>query len=153
MAFAENTTVPVERSQAEIRKILVQYKAGGFVFGEGNNMAMIQFEMNGRRIKFTMPLPILHKTKCRTGRYAGSTVVMGQKQVDQETRRLWRCLVMSVKSKLESVASGITTFEQEFMAHIVMPNGQTVGDIAIPQIEETYRTGQMPPLLGMRPQQ
>ncbi len=146
MAFAEKTKVPAERSKSEIRKILLKYKATGFVFGEGNNKALVQFEMNGRRIKFVMPMPIKHQTKIKGGRNYG--YVMGQEQVDQETRRLWRCLVISIKSKLESVESGITTFEQEFMAHIVLPDGQTVGDVMIPQIEISYQSKQMPALLG-----
>lgn len=39
------------------------------------------------------------------------------------------------------------TFEDEFMAHIVLPNQQTVGDWMRPQIEEAYQTGQLPPML------
>lgn len=50
-------------------------------------------------------------------------------------------------ARLEAVESGITVFEEEFMAHIVLPNGQTVGEFMTPQIESAYRDGKMPPML------
>jgi len=58
-----------------------------------------------------------------------------------------RALALVIKAKLEAVESGITVFDDEFMAHIVLPDGSTVGDFMKPQIEQVYLTGQMPPLL------
>jgi hypothetical protein len=45
------------------------------------------------------------------------------------------------------VESGISTFEQEFLAHIILPDNSTVGDWIGPQIEQAYETGAMPPML------
>jgi hypothetical protein len=45
-----------------------------------------------------------------------------------EMRRRWRSLALAIKAKLEVVASGIATFDEEFMAHLVLPDGTTVGD-------------------------
>lgn len=140
--YADGTTVSVDRSMAEIRKVISAYKASAFATAENNNKCMVMFDMNNRRIRFVIDLPILHKTKNWRG------YVMGQSCVEKETRRLWRCLLLSIKSKLECVESGISTFENEFLAHIVLPNNQTIGDAMIPQIEEAYQTKQMPPLLG-----
>lgn len=139
MAYAVDTRVPVERSQGEIRKILERYGASGFAFAETLNCAIVMFEMAGRRIKFMIPMPLrpdLKVSQAERGRY------------DQRCRSKWRCLVLAIKAKLECVESGITTLEQEFMAHIVLPNGSTVGDMVIPQIDQSYREGKMPPLLG-----
>lgn len=143
--YAESTSVPVDRSQTEIKKILSKYGATSFAFAEGQGNAMLMFEMKGRRIVFKLPLPIYHKTKNQKG------YVMGQKETDQLTRTKWRCLVLAIKAKLECVESGITTIEQEFLAHIVLPNGQTVGEAMIPQIAMSYERKEMPPLLGMKP--
>ena len=41
-------------------------------------------------------------------------------------RQRWRALNLAIKAKLEAVESGIVTFDQEFLAHIVGPSGQTV---------------------------
>lgn len=144
MSFAENTTVPVARSQEEIKRTLTKYGATGFLFGESGGQAMVGFEMKQRRVKFTLDLPIYGKTM------ETKYVKMSQTKCEQKTRTSWRGLLLAIKAKLECQASGISTFEQEFMAHIVMPNGQTIGEAILPQIEESYKTGAMPPLLGGR---
>jgi hypothetical protein len=40
--------------------------------------------------------------------------------------------VLAVKAKLISVADGIETFEEAFMAHVVMPDGRTVAETITP---------------------
>ena len=66
---------------------------------------------------------------------------------EQAVRQRWRALALVIKAKLEAVESGITVFDKEFMAHIVLPDGKTVGEHMLPQIESSYETGSMPPLL------
>lgn len=144
MSFASNTSVPAIRTQAEIRRTLERYGATGFMFGEAGGQALCAFEMKQRRIKFVIELPVYGKTKNK------KNVVMGQQDCDQRIRTSWRCLLLAIKAKLECAESGISTFEQEFMAHIVMPNGQTIGQAILPQLEHSYKTGEMPPLLGGR---
>ena len=84
------------------------------------------FRAAGRHVKFVVDMPT---------------------EDAQEERRRWRALVLVIKSKLEAVASGIVTFDEEFMAHIVLPDGQTIGQAMLPQIEAAYDAGTMPPLL------
>lgn len=131
--FAATTSVPVDRTQSEIRRVLERYGATGFMFGQQGQIGAVMFEMANRRIKITV--------KCPKG---------DDQKSAQVTRSLWRTLLLVIKSKLECVNSGISTLEEEFMAFIVMPNGQTIGQIALPQIAESYTTGHMPPLLGGR---
>jgi len=73
-----------------------------------------------------------------------------QKAWEQAGRQRWRALALAVKAKLEAVESQITSFETEFMAHIVMPNGKTAGEILLPQIEDSYKNGKMPSLLEFK---
>lgn len=44
-----------------------------------------------------------------------------------EHRRRWRALLLGIKAKLEYVQSGIATFDEEFLAHIVIDD-RTVFD-------------------------
>ena len=129
--FASDTSVPVGRTQEEIRKTLEKYGATGFMFGQGSGNAMVLFEMKNRRVKFILPLPKVNDKK-------------GQ----QLERARWRCLLLAIKAKLECVFSGISTFENEFMGMIVMPDGKTVSETITPHIENAYSTGRMVPLLG-----
>ena len=61
--------------------------------------------------------------------------------------RVATALALVVKAKLEAVQSGIVGFEDEFMAHIVMPDGKTVAEHARPLIASAYETGKVPALL------
>ena len=66
---------------------------------------------------------------------------------EQATRQCWRALALVVKAKLEAVEANIATFEEEFMAHIVMPDGKTVAEHARPMIASAYKSGKIQPLL------
>lgn len=139
MSYATKTSVSVDKSHTEIKKILGKYEATGFAYGENGDHSVVMFEMASRRIKFVLPMPRKpsdHATQASVKTY------------QQLCRSRWRCLVLAIKAKLECVESGITTLEQEFLAHIVLPNGQTVGSVMLPQIAVSYQSGKMPPLLG-----
>jgi hypothetical protein len=66
---------------------------------------------------------------------------------EQAGRQKWRALVLVIKAKLEAVEAGIVTFEEEFLAHIMLPDGRTVGEWTRPQLEAVYSDGSMPALL------
>lgn len=124
--YAERTKVPIPQSKAEIERTVKRYGADGFLSGEAEGMAVIMFRAQGRHVKFVVPMPA---------------------DDDREGRRRWRCLLLVIKSKLESVETGIVTFDEAFMPHIVLPDGKTIGQHMAPQIEAAYETGNMPPLL------
>jgi hypothetical protein len=144
--YAEGTDVPVDRSRGEIERILTKYGADRFSAGWAPDRAVISFQIHNRHIRIEMPLPRLEtgvsSWNQKKGRYYTSD------SVARESRRRWRALVLYIKAKLESVASDIVSFEQAFMAHVVLPNGLTVGQAMIPQLENAYKDGKMPPLLG-----
>lgn len=148
MAYAENTSVPIDRSKAEIERVLVRYGATGFMYGIRPEKAVIAFEANNRHVRFLLPMPDAEAKEFRTtptGRSRKGDAV--NSAFEQEICRRWRALALAIKAKLEAVETGITEFDEEFLAHIVMPNGKTVAESAIPAIDEAYRTGRAPALL------
>lgn len=147
--FASSTSVPVERSRAEIESVLKKYGATKFASGWDQDKAVIAFEMEERRIRFDIPIPPLADFKTREKWGAVRTIPDGEASQlrDQETRRRFRALLLVVKAKLEAVASNVSTFETEFLAFVVLPNGVTVGEWLAPQIARSYDGGKMPPLL------
>jgi len=152
--YAAETSVTPDRSRAEIERTLERYGATGFMYGWSGNQAMLAFEMNHRRLKFLLPLPdksAVEFTHTPTGRRR--TASASQEAWEQATRQRWRALALVIKAKLEAVECGITTFDEEFLAHIVLPNGGTVGEFMLPQVERAYQTLEMPPLLPMLPAQ
>lgn len=146
--FAENTEVSVEKSRAEIERLIVRYGATSTAFMNAPGRAMIAFEANGRRIVFELPLPAIGDEQfLKDGRGAERGPEKRYLVWERACRQKWRALALVIKAKLEAVQSGITTFEDEFLAHIMMPDGLTVGKHVKPMVAAWYASGQMRPLL------
>ena len=145
--YAESTTVPSDRSRAEIEKTLTRYGATTFQYGWQQDRAAIGFVMSGRQIRFVLPLPDRESadfTRTPTGKSRTSTAA--EAAYEQAVRQRWRALALMVKAKLEAVASGIVTFEEEFLPHTVLPSGRTVAQEIMPAVESAYATGAVTPL-------
>ena len=146
--YAAQTNVSSELSRLEIEKTLIRYGAEGFAYASTQGKAMIGFSMNERQIKFVLPLPVLSEFRLTpTGRTR--TENSQYEAWEQSCRQRWRALNLVIKAKLEAVECGISVFEDEFMANIVLPGGQTVSDFMKPQIERAYISGEVPQLLPM----
>lgn len=148
--YAQDTSVSVERSRSEIEKTLARYGASAFAYGYKQNMATVQFEAENRRIRFELSMPDPTADEFTKGGRWGTTVHPDNaaRKWEQSCRQKWRALSLAIKAKLEAVESGISAFEDEFMAHIVLPNGRTVGEVMTQQIQQAYDNKKMPPLLG-----
>ena len=147
--YAEKTSVSSERSRGEIEKTLVRYGASGFAYGTQSNLALIMFQMKGKRVKFVLPLPDLNsKSITHDGRGSKRSPQRQRDAWEQACRQKWRALALAIKAKLEAVESQITSFEDEFLSYIVLPNGSTVSQVVLPEIEKSYQSGNLPPLLG-----
>lgn len=144
--YAENTSVSSEMSRLEIERTLIRYGATGFVYAIAEAKAMVGFLMNGKQVKFILPLPPMEDFRYTpTGRDRTEKSKMDARE--QACRQRWRALHLVIKAKLEAVESGISIFENEFMANIVLPDGTTAGDFMLPQINQAYETSEMPKLL------
>ncbi len=128
--FAQGTKVPVDQTRLEIERTLRRYGADRFMNFVESGRAGIVFELADRRVRFDLKLPTDDDDRAR-----------------KEQRRLWRALLLCIKSKLESVDSGIESFEEAFLSHVVMPDGKTVADHALPAVKAIYQSGEMALLL------
>lgn len=133
----------------EIERDLQRYGATGFMYGWNEVGAVIAFQATGRHVKFVLPLPDRKSNEFRytPGRHLVRSPKQQQDAYEQAVRQKWRALALVIKAKLEAVSSGITCFEDEFMAHIVMPDGKTVSEHVKPGIVTAYASGKMPALL------
>lgn len=144
--YAKTTSVPSDRSKAEIERTLCRYGATEFAYGVTKNQVIIGFSAHDRRIRFILELPSLDSvSSTATGRSRDTEAA--RKAHEQAVRQQWRALCLVIKAKLESVESGIEIFEQAFFANIVLPGGKTVYEEAHPHVEQAYLTGKVPPLL------
>ena len=128
MKYAARTKVPVGQSRTEIERLLVKYSAARIMFGFDSTRAIIGFAMGERLVRFELALP---------------------EGDNQGVRQRWRALLLAIKAKLESVECGIETFEEAFLAHIIVPGtGRTMGDHLIPQLSDLTDKKGIPQLPG-----
>ncbi len=142
--YAQNTSVSEVQSRIEIERLIRKHcgRDAAFSFGSMAGKAAIVFTAHGRQIKFEIPLPTREEAIAKAGRkYRGeiirnATDSQAKAWLDQEDRRRWRCMLLIIKAKFEAVEMKLelaeseeeraSIFEQEFLACIVSPSGQTV---------------------------
>lgn len=148
MAYAESTSVSVSKTRGEIDGLLRKHKASSFGVFEEKKRAILVFEMAERRIVFHLPLPDqMDKRFILTSQGKTRSVDAAVASWEQACRSRWRALFLCIKAKLESIESGIETFEDAFLAHIQMPDGHSVSEHVRPRIAAAYAGEPMQPLL------
>lgn len=147
--YAADTSVSVEKSRGEIEAILRRYKADAFGYMQEGSVAAIMFRIEARQIKMVLRLPnpaadefVFAVMGARGKQRRAPDAAL--RAWEQACRQRWRALALVIKAKLEAVSAGITTVEDEFLAHILLPDRSTVGEWIKPQIVEAYRVGAMP---------
>lgn len=147
--YAESTSVSSDKSRAEIESTLRRYGADQFMYGWDATSAVVMFQAEGRRVKFQLPMPDRRAREFThtDTRNLARTPAQAEAAWEQACRQRWRALALVIKAKLEAVDTGITEFESEFLAHIVLPDGTTVAQWARPQLARAYALGTMPALL------
>jgi hypothetical protein len=151
--YAQHTSVPVDRSRAEVERTLARYGASGFGYSwerrevvinpvpvhgsktEIGEFATLVFQFKERRVRLDVAMP--------TVREAGS-----EAKAQAAARQRWRAVLLVIKAKLEAVDSGISTLDKEFLADIVTESGRTVGEIIVPQLSEAVKAGRLLPPAG-----
>lgn len=144
--YASKTDVPVSRSRDEIERTLTRFGATAFAYMNQGNRVAIAFEIKNIRVSMTMTLPDREPYRLDSrGKVRTSTAI--EKDWEQACRQRWRTLANAIKAKLAMVDDGLSTVEREFLADIMTPNGQTIGEIIAPEIEAIGRSGKVPALM------
>lgn len=160
--FAEGTEVPVEKTRAELEGLLARHGATqrATYVDDDQGRAVVQFRIAGRMVRLEVVCPTLESYEPATwdrqppaprgsGRWTPEQRNdWKRKQAEQGARSAWRRLLLVVRAKLEIIADGGSTFEREFLADILLPDGRTVHKALAEQLEQSYLDGGMPKLLG-----
>jgi hypothetical protein len=150
MSYARGTGVPVRNSRMEIEQMLEKHRATRQFTAQEAGRAIVGFVVDDRMVQFELELPVrgAFETRIVRGRRVKQSQGDGDRAWEQACREKWRALVLALKSKFVSIETGIETTEQAFLAHIILPNKQTVHRWFKQQLAEAYDTQGMPPLLG-----
>lgn len=131
--FAEKTTVPVEKTRMEIQETLRKYGADQYQSADdwATGKVVIRFRCQKRYVQYSLQMPLL-----KSYRSAAAHA--------QAERSTWRALLRIIQAKLIAIDAGVSTFEEEFLAHVVVPDGRTVAELIRPQLAMAYEKGDMP---------
>lgn len=138
-ALAHSSPPPIEKSRQSIERLLRTHHAEDFLYGTRGGHALISFRMHNWQLRFYLPLP-----DNPTGMPTAASVLAKR---EHACALRWRGFVQLLKVKLETIAVGASTFEQEFLAYIVMPSGDTVAQEVVPRISQAYADGSVEGLL------
>lgn len=136
--FAANTDVSVDRSRAEIERILARWGATRFLYASGETGSVIAFQFKEKQFRFLLPLPDRSDKSfwSTPARQTQRSPEAAQSQWEQACRQRWRALALNLKAKLEAVESGIESFEIAFLPYVVLPNRKTVAEHVLPALEQ-----------------
>lgn len=146
--YASETTVTAERSRAEIERTLTRYGATDFGYMVTEARAQVAFRIGTSTVRMALTLPAagdFARTPANRVRNAAEQRAAREKAIMQR----WRALALTVKAKLEAVDAGIATFEEEWFAYLVMPDGATVWENAGPTYRAAIASGRPAPLLAI----
>lgn len=143
MSAYQDTSVPVDKSQAAIRSMLRKYGADHFAFSESADLAEVAFRSGVLAVRMRVPIrPMTAEAARAVARQRKRKQDTAESdRWESETRRVWRVLYWLLKSRMEAIDAGVETFEQAFLAHLLDPRSdrtvyETMADAgALKQLE------------------
>jgi len=139
--YAAGTTVPVNRSKADLEKICIKYGAKNFSVLQNDFLTAIFFKYHDRVYRFDMDMGKIKIAK--TGNQ-----VNDKKKFEAEERRRWRVMVITLKAMFESVENEVMDYELLFQPYTVLPDNTIIGHRISKQIDQLYAGDTAHDLLG-----
>lgn len=123
----EDTSVSVQRSQDQIRKLLREAGALGVQFDEEWD------DPPTFRVRFVWPL-----SGARQVVRLEVVPIAPDRRFDerQRERQAWRGLAHYLEGTIKAAMFGLIKFEDIFLSFMEAGDGRTVGEVLIPQIEQ-----------------
>jgi hypothetical protein len=137
--YVRGASLSCSMIQAEIQQMLAGTGAHGFRVASDHGKAAVSFNCGGRRFRLVLE----HAGPDSPGAPAHdplqpSSRIHESKNAQETARQSWRQLSLLIQAKLDAVDSGIVTFDEEFLAYMVMPGGATVFQATAPAITTAY---------------
>lgn len=133
----KGTDVHWAKTQSQIYKLLGELGVYEIRFTNLRDKFALEFlislgqEEKPRAVRITVPV---------------KTSTQDENRREKELNSIHRILLHHLKAKFVSVAAGLTEFEQEFMAHLVVidknGNSSTMGELLLPQYKQGLESGE-----------
>lgn len=125
MAY-ERTKVTVVQSQSDLKRLLMTRGGAGFAF-------ISQPPMEG--FEALMPLDgVTYKIRIH------AAVPKDSRDVEADTRRIWRVFFYHMKSVFEAAEAGVMEFREMMLPYIVVNDGRTIGQHILPNLAQAVES-------------
>lgn len=155
MTYAAKTSVSVEKTRAQLDVLLGKHGAPQRRIGTDDvkGHAICEFVLGGHMVKMVVPLPLVSDfiRVHRRGYQHTTSVPEREKLHAQAVRERWRAILLLTKAKLEAISLGVATVEGEFLADVVLPNGNRVHDEIRGTLAQAFETKGSPKILLLGP--
>lgn len=141
--YARGTTVPVQRSIAELQALASRFGAKRFGYAtddEGSSVITFATDQRAYRLEVNPSEPEEHKFT-PTGQLRGA--VARSTMARDETARRWRSLALLMKALLVAVDDGLMDTQTALLPWTLLPDGTTIGQWAGPALDDAYGSGSM----------
>lgn len=126
--YAKGTTVSISRSVMEINRILKRYDVKEFQIVQGHSRGGVQFTYDKLPISMVVDIP--------------------PKESDAEKRRLWRVLVLHLKSALELDDIRLGNV-RPILNYVALGGGRVMADLVADEVKVAVETGKTPKAFGL----
>lgn len=135
MSLPYSSSTSGEKALGEIQKVLRQFNCDKFgtMIDWTSGTLLIQFEWNGKQMLFPASFEgyaqaylkensYSSRMRCTKAEYEAKALEIGSIAV-------YSILRDSIKAQLNAVETGLLSFEDAFLAHLVLSNGERVSDV------------------------
>jgi hypothetical protein len=144
--YAEGTSVPIERTMAEILSVLKAHGCSSYAFAVERGVHQIMFAHGGYSYKMSVIPPDEGNFELPATRQRRTSDGI-KKAYEDEYRRRARVLLISVKAKMEMCSIG-SSIEKEFLGDLMLPTGRTMAQWSAEELPKLNR-GEEPTFMLM----
>ncbi len=147
MPYAKNTRVDAGRTVSQIRTLIERFGASDFGFVAGSARATVAFRYQGRTVRFDLELPSRSEFAETPVRGRARSPAAAHRSWQRACDAKWRSLLLLIKALFVAIEDGLLDFDRAFMHDIVMPDGRTVGQRLLADVQSAVTNNQNVPLL------
>lgn len=148
--FASDTSVPVDRTRAEINKLLTAWQCAaiGWTDHLADRKVSVEFTWHRDgsiyRVRFTIGVPVRIESGPRDRKRRWDAVAkryyrdLSEPDLAQAWRSAHRLLLLKLKADLNAAQAGLAKAEEIFLPWMVGRDGATVAEVLLPRLRETY---------------
>lgn len=144
MSYAADTAVPISRTRVEIDQLLRTWKADMIQWTDEFSLDRVTLrfvwthEKHAYKARFTIVLPASDQVRKAARHKTTGQVIESRfrKLMDARGQQEHRILLLWLKAAFNAVTAKIVTPEVIFMPFFEGPDGRTVAEIMVPQLDK-----------------